>query len=127
MCDEIKYKLDRRCSFHQKEQILNLAARNGFKLIYNDNITEKVLMTRDFALQGLIDNTDSIIKNFSHLRERVEEEVASLIEGFESHNKMFQDGLLGYEVFLFKKVSSAHFLGLFQKIFGKWGNLWPVV
>jgi len=113
MCDEIKYN-PARTGFRQKERILKLAKKNGFKIIYNNNITQTVLKTRDFVLQELVNSKDSMVEVFSQFREKTEEEIRSFIEGVKVHNKMFEDGLLGYEIFLFKRETREFFRNIFQ-------------
>ena len=64
-------------------------------------------------LNELLNKKDSIIETFYSVRQNVEEEISSLIEGWKLHNKMFEDGDFGYEVFLLEKVKKGNFISRF--------------
>jgi SAM-dependent methyltransferase len=107
MCDEIRYKDSHNCAFHEKRNIEKIAPEYGFNIMHNENITDKVLETRKIALHLFTENKDSVIEEFSPIRENTREEVESLIEGWKIHTTMFEKGIFGYEVFLFQRGSSS--------------------
>ena len=101
MCDEIRYENSNDCSFHEKKEIVKTAHEYGFNVVLNENITQTVLETRNFALRFIIENKDSIISEFSSIRGNAQQEIEFLSEGWKAHSAMFEKNILGYEVFLF--------------------------
>jgi SAM-dependent methyltransferase len=102
MCDEVRYE-NYEC-FHEKEAIVQAAMNTGFKIVLNENITKAVLETRNFALRFFAENKDSIISEFSPIRENVVQEIESIITEWKTGSSLFEKNILGYEIFLFQKA-----------------------
>jgi len=49
-----------------------------------------------------LNNKDTIIREFSTVRENAREEIEAILEGRKCRTQMFTKELFGYEVFLFK-------------------------
>ncbi|MBI5074872.1 MAG: methyltransferase domain-containing protein [Nitrospirae bacterium] len=102
ICDEIRRENSAGNSFHEKKEIESIAHEYGFGIRFNKDITLKVMKTRHIALKNIINHKDSLISEFSPIRGNARQEIESLIEGWKTHTAMFENNILGYEVFLFQ-------------------------
>ncbi|GAB4419288.1 MAG: hypothetical protein OHK0032_15180 [Thermodesulfovibrionales bacterium] len=102
MCDEIQYENSDDAPFHEKKRLEKIAHEYGFNIVHNENITGKVLETRNLALRLITVNRDSIINELSPVRENARQEIEFLIDGWKLHTAMFERNMFGYEVFLFQ-------------------------
>lgn len=110
LCDEVRYWHGRTLSFHRKDLLLRLAGAFGLKLLHNRDISDRVLITREYVFKTLTENKEAIIKSFLPFREKVEEELDWILDGWKHDTDLFEKGCFGYEVFLFQKRR----IGLFR-------------
>lgn len=117
ICDEIRYEKSNICSYHEKNEIVKTAHEYSFDVVLNENITQKILMTRDLGLSFLIENKEPIIHEFSSIRENAKQEIDLLIEGWNEGSKLYKKNIYGYEVFLFQsKQKGTRLLSKFLKM-----------
>jgi SAM-dependent methyltransferase len=107
--DEVRYREVGKRTFHRKDLFIQLAAVFGFELVFNRDITDKVLPTRKLLAMRLLEQRDALIEKFRPTRRDVEGELKSLSEGWEEDTRLFEGGQFGYEVFLFKKNNDIVF------------------
>jgi len=100
-CDEIRYIPEG--PLHEKKNILSMAYKHNFKVVHNEDITEKIINTSIQASNFIIKNKDLIIKDFAPIRENVKEEIELLLQGWNMRTEMFEKKAFGYEIFLFSK------------------------
>ena len=136
MCDEIVYSPDQELPQHSKKDILDTSKRYGFRLLHNEDITNKVIKTRSFALNQFINNKDTIINTFLSFRKDVQQEIISLIEGWKAYDRLFENRKVGYEIFLFQKEETKNNLKLTTNfkyfidklsVFGKKRFMWKLM
>ncbi|MBS0220413.1 MAG: class I SAM-dependent methyltransferase [Proteobacteria bacterium] len=106
ICDEVRYSHKPRL-FNRKDDMLSFASINGFDLVCNEVITSNVLRTRKFFTEFLRDNIEDIVRLFSVTGRNVKAEVLDLAGAWDRDTQLFESHDCGYEIFLFKKVSSS--------------------
>jgi len=104
ICDEVRYSSDVKLAFNSKDEMLFFAAMFGFGLLYNRDITEKVLPSRKILVSIFNNRRNEFKAQFAATRVDFEREFSQLAAGWESETEIFGKGLYGYEVFLFKKL-----------------------
>ncbi len=80
LCDEVRYRHGRAFSFHRKDLLLRLAGACGFHLFHNRDISDRVLLTREYVFKTLTENKEAIIKRFLPFRGKVAEELDWILE-----------------------------------------------
>lgn len=106
MCDEICYENSNHCFYHVKSELVDNAHECGLNVVFNENITQKILMTRELGLRFLIENKNSIIHEFSSFRENARQEIELMMEGWNAGSKLYKENIFGYELFLFQNIET---------------------
>ena len=109
LCDEICYEKSEHCFYNEKNEMLKIAGESGFKVIFNENITQKILKTRELGLRFLVENKDSFIHEFSPLRKNARQEIELMMEGWRIGSKLYDEHVFGYEGFLFQ-MDNGHYM-----------------
>lgn len=103
MCDEVRYEGCLLPFGHYRSEIIDVARREGFRLLNGANLTKSIMKSRDFGRESLVNRRDEICQAFRGYRQNVADELNAMEEGWIAHDEQYRSGKSGYEWFLFQK------------------------